>query len=195
MITSLDQLDKTKTYSYADYLTWQFSERVELLWGHIRLMAAPAPKHQRISREISNTLYSYFKKKSCEVYYAPFDVRLYNRTKSLLAEKDVYSVVQPDICVICDETKIDNKGCNGSPDWIIEILSQNNQKTDIKDKYKLYEENGVLEYWIVYPNDAIIHQFVLKEGKYYQHGVFTAEEEISPYLFPELSINLSEVFE
>jgi Uma2 family endonuclease len=191
MITSLDQLDKTKIYSYADYLTWQFSERVE----HIRLMAAPAPKHQRISFNLSRALGNFFYKKSCRVYYAPFDVKLYNQAKSLLAEKDVYSVVQPDICAICDETKIDNKGCNGSPDWIIEILSQNNQKTDIKDKYKLYEENGVLEYWIVYPNDAVVHQFVLKEGKYYSHGVFTVEEEISPYLFPELSINLSEVFE
>lgn len=195
MITSLTELDLTKTYSYADYLTWQFSERVELLWGYVRQMAAPAPKHQRVSVRLIQRFANFFDKKPCQIYHAPFDVRLYNRAKSVLAEKEVFSVVQPDICVICDENKIDNKGCNGSPDLIIEILSQSNQNTDLKDKYKLYEENGVLEYWIVYPNDAIIHQFVLKDDKYYAHGVFTTEDAITPYLFPELSINLLDIFE
>ncbi len=194
MITSLQDLDLTKTYSYADYLTWQFSERVELLKGYIRQMAAPAPKHQRILGALGNDLYNFFRKQPCAVYYTPFDVRLYNRKKSILADKDVYTVVQPDICVICDEAKVDNKGCNGSPDLIIEILSPNNQKTDIKDKYSLYEESGVLEYWIVYPNDGVVQQFVLKDDKYYQHGVFTEQELMSPFLFPELSIDLSEVF-
>ena len=194
MITSLKDLDVTKTYSYAEYLTWQFTERVELFKGYIRQMAAPTPKHQRILGAMGNDLYTFFRKQSCAVYYAPFDVRLYNRKKSLLADKDVYTVVQPDICVICDTTKIDNKGCNGSPDLIIEILSQSNQKTDIKDKYKLYEENGVLEYWIVYPNDGVVHQFVLKDEAYYPHGVFTEQEFISPFFFPDLSIDLSEVF-
>ena len=194
MITSLQDLDLTKTYSYAEYLTWQFTERVELFKGYIRQMAAPGSKHQRILGAVGNDLYTFFRKQPCAVYYAPFDVRLYNRKKSILADKDVYTVVQPDICVICDVAKVDNKGCNGSPDLIIEILSPSNQKTDIKDKYSLYEENGVLEYWIVYPNDGVVHQFVLKDDKYYQHGVFTEQEFISPFLFPDLSIDLSEVF-
>lgn len=195
MVNSLQDLDFSKTYSYAEYLTWQFAERVELLKGHIRLMAAPSPKHQRVSRRLTKSFLDFFDKNPCELYYAPFDVRLYNRKKSILADRDVYTVVQPDICVICDSTKIDDKGCNGAPDMIIEILSLGNQQTDLKDKYKLYAENGVTEYWIVYPNDAVIHQFVLKDEQYYTHGIFTQRDLISPFLFPELSIVLEGVFD
>jgi Uma2 family endonuclease len=194
MVNSLQDLDFSKTYSYAQYLTWQFAERVELLKGYIRLMATPSPKHQRVSRQLVGNFLNFFDKNPCELYYAPFDVRLYNRKKSMLADREVYTVVQPDICVICDSTKIDDKGCNGAPDMIIEILSPSNQQTDLKDKYKLYAENGVTEYWIVYPNDAVIHQFVLKDEQYYTHGIFTSQETISPFLFPELSITLEGVF-
>lgn len=195
MVTSLQDLDSSKTYSYADYLTWQFTERVELLKGYVLQMAAPSPRHQRVLGAMGYYFYTFFRKQTCEVYYAPFDVRLYDRKKSVLEDKEVYTVVQPDICVICDTAKIDDKGCNGSPDLIIEILSPTNQKIDIKDKYSLYEANGVLEYWIVYPNDGVIHQFVLKDEKYYPFGVFTAQETIKPFLFPNLNIDLSEVFE
>jgi Uma2 family endonuclease len=194
MITSLESLDLTKTYSYADYLTWQFTERIELLRGYIRQMAAPTPRHQKISFKLVKQIGYFFEKKPCQIYYAPFDVRLYNRSKSLLLDKDVYTVVQPDISVICDETKIDNKGCNGSPDWIIEILSPSNQQVDLKDKYELYQENGVLEYWIVFPNDNVIQQFVLKDGKYVHTGLFSPTETISPALFPDLAVDVSEVF-
>lgn len=195
MINSLEDLDFSKTYSYAEYLTWQFTERVELLKGYVRQMAAPSPKHQRVSRRLTKSFLEFFEGNPCELYYAPFDVRLYNRKKSMLADREVYTVVQPDICVICDSTKIDDKGCNGAPDMIIEILSPSNQQTDLKDKYKLYAENGVTEYWIVYPNDAVIHQFVLKDEQYYTHGIFTQRDVISPFLFPELSFTLEGVFD
>ncbi|TAH19010.1 MAG: Uma2 family endonuclease [Cytophagales bacterium] len=194
MINSLEDLDLSQRYSYADYLTWQFSERIELFKGYIRQMAAPTPKHQRVSREFTKHFLNFFDKNTCDVFYAPLDVRLYNRKKSLLADKDVYTVVQPDISIICDSTKIDDKGCNGAPDLIIEILSPSNPNTDIKDKYQLYQENGVIEYWIVYPNDAVIHQYVLKEEKYYSHGIFTRQDVIVPFLFPELTIDLVDVF-
>jgi Uma2 family endonuclease len=116
-------------------------------------------------------------------------------TRSLCYQtKDIYTVVQPDISVICDSNKIDEKGCNGASDFIIEILSHSNPNTDLKDKYQLYEENGILEYWIVYPNDSVIHQYVLKDDKYYSHGVFSRQDTISPFLFPEMSIDLEEVF-
>jgi Uma2 family endonuclease len=128
------------------------------------------------------------------MFYAPFDVRLYDRSKSGLADRDIYTVVQPDICVVCDPAKIDNKGCNGSPDLVVEILSPGNPGTDLKDKYELYQENGVGEYWIVYPNDAVLHQFVLRDDKYVPHGVYTRPDTLTSFLFPGLSVPLGEVF-
>ena len=87
----------------------------------------------------------------CRVYVAPFDVRLYDRKKSILASEDIHTVVQPDLCVICNPEILDLQGCNGAPDWIIEILSKGNAKRDMQIKYELYQESGVMEYWIVYP--------------------------------------------
>lgn len=194
MITSLSQLDLTQRYSYADYLNWKFAERIELLKGYIRQMAAPNTKHQRVSYRLERIFGNYLDSKNCEVFHAPFDVRLYNRKKSLLQEKDVFTVVQPDICIVCDATKIDEKGCNGSPELIIEILSPSNSSTDIKDKYELYAEAGVIEYWIVYPAEEHIQQYVLDNEVYKLHQVVTKTEKIVPYLFPDLEIELEKVF-
>ena len=195
MITSIDQLDLNKQYSYADYLTWQFTERVELIKGYLLKMAAPNTFHQKVSGELFRQISNYFHKNPCHFFAAPFDVRLYNRKKSLLADKDIFSVVQPDMCVICDKTKLDTKGCNGSPDFIIEILSPSNSKVDLKDKFALYEANGVLEYWIVSPNEKYIQQFVLENDKYYLHEVYEETENARPFLFPDLQIYLPDVFE
>ncbi len=194
MITSLTQLDFTQRYSYADYLTWQFTERIELLKGYIRQMAAPNTKHQRVSIRLEKIWGNFLEGKKCEIYHAPFDVRLYNRKKSLLQNKEVFTVVQPDICIICDTSKIDERGCNGSPELIIEILSPSNSATDIKDKYELYAEAGVTEYWIVYPSEEHIQQYVLDNEVYKLHNVVTKIESITPYLFPELSIELEKIF-
>jgi Uma2 family endonuclease len=195
MITSIDQLDLSQQYSYADYLTWQFTERVELLKGYLLKMAAPSTFHQRVSRELARQLVNFFHKNPCEVFIAPFDVRLYNRKKSVLADHDIFTVVQPDLCVICDKTKLDAKGCNGSPDWIIEILSLSNSKVDLKDKFALYEQNGVTEYWIVFPHDKIVQQFVLENDKYQLYNIYTNTEFATSFLFPELAVNLTDVFE
>lgn len=196
-ITQLSQLDLNKTYSYADYLTWQLDEMVELIKGKISLMS-PAPNlmHQDISMNLSGQLYNYFKNKKCRVYAAPFDVRLYDRQKSLLADKEIHSLVQPDLCVICNLELLDRKGCNGAPDWIIEIVSKGSARKDLKEKYALYQECGVTEYWLIYPSEQTIHQFVLDENRCYQlKAIFTCDEVISPYLFPELKIDLNDVFE
>lgn len=195
MITSIDQLDLNKQYSYADYLTWQFTERVELIKGYLLKMAAPNTFHQTVSGELSRQLSNYFHKNPCRFFSAPFDVRLYNRKKSLLADKDIFTVVQPDMCVICDKTKLDTRGCNGSPDFIIEILSPSNSKIDLKDKFALYEANGVLEYWIVAPYEKYVQQFVLENDKYYLHEVYSETENAIPFLFPDLQIYLPDVFE
>lgn len=113
-ITSLSQLDLNGIYIYADYLTWQFEEAVELIKGKILPMAAPSRRHQAISRELNGVFYNYFKKHRCEFFAALFDVRLFDKVKTIKANKDVYTVIQPDICIICDNAKLDEKGCKGA---------------------------------------------------------------------------------
>ncbi len=195
-ITQLSQLDLNQTYSYADYLTWRFDEAVELIKGKIMLMSpAPNVKHQRVSMNLSRPLSNFFNHKKCQVFAAPFDVRLYDRKKSILANQDIHTVVQPDLCVICDEQKLDETGCNGAPDWIIEILSKGNSKREMTIKYDLYQESGVIEYWLVYPEQQAIHQFVLDEKGCYQLKHMYADGIATPYLFPELAVDLAEVFE
>lgn len=195
-ITELSQLDLNKTYSYADYLTWQLDETLELIKGKIMLMSpAPNVQHQRVSRNILRFIDNYLIGKKCEVFYAPFDVRLYNRKKSILTNKEIYTVVQPDICVICTPDLLDQQGCNGAPDWIIEILSKGNSKREMQIKYQLYQESGVTEYWIVYPNDQAIHQFVLNDkGHYDLKYMYTDDDKAIPHLFSDLAIDLTEIF-
>ncbi len=196
-ITQLSQLDLDATYSYADYLTWQLEETVELIRGKISLMA-PAPNlaHQRISRNLLRPISNYFYKHRCEVYNAPFDVSLYNRQKFQLANREIFNVVQPDLCVICDPEKLTTQGCSGAPDWVIEIISPNNSKHDARTKFALYEENGVSEYWLVYPYGQTIFQFVLNEGSqsYQLHGMYAQDGLATPFLFPDLQIDLADVF-
>jgi Uma2 family endonuclease len=195
-ITQLSQLDMSASYSYADYLTWQFDETVELIKGKISLMSpAPNVNHQLLSMSLGAQLFNHFRHKSCQVFAAPFDVRLYDRRKSILASKDIFTVVQPDICVICDPAKLDEQGCNGAPDWIIEIVSKGSSKKDAQIKHALYAESGVAEYWLAFPYETIIQQFVLNdEGQYQLRCSFAGDDMATSHLFPDLSIALSELF-
>jgi Uma2 family endonuclease len=195
-ITQFSQLDLNATYTYADYLTWKFDEMVEIVKGKILPMSpAPSPNHQRVSIRLASVFQLFLEGKTCEVFDAPFDVRLYDKKKSVKANKDILTVVQPDICVVCDAKKIDEKGCLGAPDLVIEILSMGNSKKEMKIKYELYEESGVKEYWIVDPEHQAIQQFVLGENDKFQHiKIWSNEAIISPTLFPELQIDLSKVF-
>lgn len=196
-ITELSQLDLNGTYSYADYLTWQLAETVELIKGKIMAMSpAPNLKHQNIITNLGGALYQYFHKRSCKLFYAPFDVKLYNSQKSKLSDQDIFSVVQPDLCVICDKDKLTEQGCNGAPDWIIEILSPGNSKKEMRLKYDLYQENGVTEYWLVYPYEQAVYQFVLDQTtkKYQLFAMVAGDELATPFLFPELHIDLADVF-
>ncbi len=196
-ITELSQLDANQTYSYADYLTWRLKETVELIKGKIMPMSpAPSVGHQRISADLSGMLYNFFKHKKCQFFAAPFDVRLYDRKKSILQNRDIVTVVQPDLCVVCNPDLLDKQGCNGAPDWIIEILSKGNSKREMQIKYRLYQESGVQEYWLVYPEHRAIHQFVLMEnGQYQLQNMYAEDDKATPALFPELAIDLIEVFE
>lgn len=193
IITSLQQLDKNGTYTYADYLTWRFEQMVELIKGKLFILSpAPASRHQSISSGLNAQILPFFINKPCKAFHAPFDVRLMQDTKM---DDSIITVVQPDICVICDPQKIDEKGCIGSPDWIIEILSPSTAKKDYNEKFNLYEENGVLEYWVVNPDANVVDQYVLDEnGTYYQKGVHFKPQKLQPHIFPELTIDLEIVF-
>lgn len=186
-------LDLTKTYTYADYLKWTFDERLELIKGYIFEMSpAPAEFHQRISVIVGNELYNYLKGKLCNLYMAPFDVRLVRKT---LDDKQITTVVQPDICVICDLKKIDKKGCLGAPDIVVEILSPGNNKTELQNKYEVYEEAGVKEYWIIQPEEKTFFKYVLDEsGQYQPTRLLTLGDEVTSTILPGFALNLDEVF-
>ncbi|MCC5945369.1 MAG: Uma2 family endonuclease [Bernardetiaceae bacterium] len=196
-VTDINDLDLDGTYTYADYLTWRFEQSVELIKGKIfKMSPAPSTKHQRISGRLYGNLYQFFRYNPCELFSAPFDVRLLDKKKSKKANKEIYTVVQPDICVICDKNKIDKRGAIGAPDLIIEILSPGNSKKEMKTKYALYEEAGVQEYWIVFPSEHVLQQFILNEqGKYELKNSFTEDEVFNAHIFPDLQIDLAEIFE
>ncbi|MRJ11371.1 Uma2 family endonuclease [Ornithobacterium rhinotracheale] len=191
-IKDINQLDLNRTYTYADYLMWKFQERLELIKGRVfKMSPAPAVKHQKISMNLSGEMYPYFKNKKCELFTAPFDVRLTTKNKK---NNEITTVVQPDLCVICDPEKLDEKGCIGSPDLIVEILSPGNSKKEMQIKYELYEESGVTEYWVVRSTYEEIQVFVLNNGKYELKGIFIADDILTSFKFPDLKIDLKEVF-
>jgi len=181
-----------KVYTYADYLKFDFDELVELIKGKIfRMSPAPKSYHQEISSNLHYFIGNYFWRKKCKIFAAPFDVVLPIRNEKKNAAT---TVVQPDICVICDLNKLDEAGCFGPPDWIIEILSDSTSKKDLNDKYEVYEESGVREYWIVMPKEKLVEVFVLVDGKYQRIKTYTHDETVSPSGFPELLIPLIDVF-
>lgn len=193
-VTSFSQLDPNGTYSYADYLTWRFDEFVELIKGKVmKPMAGPRIRHQRLSRRLEFVIERHLQRSSCEMFHAPCDVRLTRDTGN--GDSQIHTVVQPDIFVVCDQTKLDDLGCLGAPDWIIEILSPGNTSRDTKIKFDLYEENGVREYWIVIPGLKTIQTYQLDDAGEYQPSGEYAEPGLMPVAtLPGLTIEWSEVF-
>lgn len=194
-ITDISQLDFKKQYTYADYLTWRFEERVELIKGWLHKMS-PAPRriHQKIEGIIFNKFFNYLEFKACEVYQSPFDVRL---IKNKGKDDEIDTVVQPDISIICDSKKLDDAGCLGAPDLIVEVLSDSTAKKDYNEKFNLYEENGVKEYWIANPATHTIEVYSLKDDIYVLLGLFSETEgytEVESVLFPDLKIPLKTIF-
>ncbi len=189
----LSSLDMNGTYSYADYLKWNFKERVELIKGKLfKMSPAPNRLHQGISSVIHVELYNHLKGKQCRVYSAPFDVRLPRKTKD---DKDIITVVQPDICVICDESKLDFKGCIGAPDIVVEILSPGNNATELKNKYEVYEQAGVTEYWVVSPQDRTFLVYTLKDGHYDASRLMVTGDVVTSSVLQGFSLDLSQVFD
>ena len=188
-ITRFEDLDLSRQYTHADYLTWKFTERVELLRGWVAKMSpGPNRRHQRISRDLTILLGTIFTTHNCDLYAAPFDVRL---PRSGGGE----SVVQPDLCVICDNAKLTEQGCTGAPDWVIEILSPGNTTREMRDKYELYEESAVKEYWVIDPLNEHVHRYVLRDGIYIGLAPRTrTDEEISCETFAGLTIRGEDIF-
>jgi Uma2 family endonuclease len=194
MITDINQLDFTKQYTYADYLTWQFPERVEIIKGWVHQMSpTPSRYHQYVLGNIHTFINLHLMKTSCNTYIAPFDVMLINKRKSS-ADNEVKTVVQPDCCIVCDDSKLIDKGCMGSPDMIVEVVSKGNTKRDVKEKFDLYEENGVLEYWIVQPSESTVSVFDLVNNKYELRKIYSEEDVIAVAVVPGLNIDMKMVF-
>ena len=189
----VEEPDMSGSYSYADYLKWSFEERVELIKGKIfKMSPAPGNIHQKISMDISGALWSFLRNKKCKVYAAPFDVRIPRKS---YADDDVITVLQPDICVVCDPSKLDERGCIGAPDIVVEILSPGNNKKELKYKYEVYEEAGVKEYWIVIPTEKALQKHILTNGKYISSGYLYAEDKLTTDILPGFTFELEELFE
>ena len=198
MTTAL-KLDREETYTYADYLEWDENVRAEIINGHVYMMSPPLTIHERISRKLYMKLANFLEGKTCEVFDAPFGVRLFPKE-----DKSDNTVVEPDIVVICDPSKIDERGCNGAPDLVIEILSPSNRYKDRLLKFHSYLKAGVREYWVVFPDENIIEVNVLNDEQYLHrlYGINepdTKEDERAPEIIPVsvlpgFEIDLKDVF-
>jgi len=195
MYGTLD-LDESLRYTYADYLTWLDDKRRELINGFIHLMSAPMRRHARVSVKLVQRIGSFIemKKGKCHVYNAPFDVRL--PIHGSTDDDKIYDVVQPDICVVCDLSKLDDKGCIGAPELVVEILSPSTLKYDWNYKFNLYETAGVTEYWIVDPKAKTVCAFLLQpDGRYDLGTVYDNTQKAPVHLLEGLEIDLSDLFE
>lgn len=176
-------------YTYADYAQWSDDNRWELINGEVYAMTATLRLHQDIVFELAGQVRNYLQGKPCKGYVAPFDVRLPRQDE---VDDKVETVVQPDLSVICDQSKLDKLGCRGIPDWIVEVLSPSTMLKDMNTKRSLYEQHGLKEYWLVHPEDSWLMVYTLDEqGRYGQPGVFGMDEPTAVQLFPDLSINWS----
>ena len=186
-------------FTYADYLTWNYKERIELIRGKIfKMRPAPTITHQRISGNIGLQFATYLKGEPCECFFSPIDVRLKGKPfrKKKRRDDEITTVVQPDIIEVCDPEKLkDSRSVDGAPDLVVEILSPGNTRTETKYKFDLYEENGVLEYWVVYPEYQQIYVYLLNEQDAFGKPViYEANENISSVVLKGLSIPMNELF-
>lgn len=180
-------------YTFADCLTWDEKERIEIIHGEAFLMAAPSSTHQQISMEISRQLANYLVGRRRRVYPAPFSVRLFEKDGD--APEDVDTVVEPDITVVCNRNKIDMRGCKGAPDLIVEILSPSSLRNDRLIKLRLYQRAKVREYWIVDPENKTVQVFLSDEtGILQPHEDYGQKDVAKVNVLEGCFIELNKVF-
>jgi Uma2 family endonuclease len=192
-------LQEKEHYTYADYLEWDEGCRTEIINGEVYAMSPPLLIHQRISMKLSVKFYHYLEGKTCEVFTAPVGVRL-----SPSADRSDDTVLEPDLIVVCDPSKLDERGCNGAPDLVIEILSPSTSSKDKLLKFNLYLKAGVREYWVVEPEDKLVQVHILDKGRYVTsaYGISDPEEAdkyfvsdvVSLTVLPGFSIDLKTIF-
>ena len=179
-------------FNYADYITWSDDERWEIIEGVVYDMSpAPSTEHQGISFKLSGILYDFLKDKQCRAFTAPFDVRLAETDDT---DEEIETVVQPDIVVICDQNKLDKRGCLGVPDITVEILSPSTSYKDQTEKLLLYEKHGIKEYWIINPDAKYVMLYRLEGVKYNKPEYLTGNDILKSRAIEGLGIDLSEVW-
>ena len=183
----MSNLAEEKRYTYADYVTWKGDTRYEIIDGIAYAMASPSQGHQRITKRLVRQLDDFLRGKTCEVFHVPLDVRL-----NVNSFDDV--VVQPDVFVVCDESKRNGKSVKGAPDLVIEILSPYNVRHDTFTKFGQYQKAGVKEYWIVDPIRRSVEVYILKNGKYGVGSVYRADDIVPVSILEGCKINLAEIF-
>ena len=182
-----------KKYTYADYVNWPEGEHWELIDGDAYDMApAPGTMHQRFAAKIMGEFSLFLKGKECEWFPAPFDVLLPNDETE--TEEETSTVVQPDIVVVCDKSRLTEKGCVGAPDLVVEILSPSTAYKDETRKLQLYEKHGVREYWIVNPQRPLVMVYILKNGVYAKPAVYDEHDTLPSSVLEGLILDLGEVF-
>ena len=187
------QKEKNEHYTYADYLTWPDEERWEIIEGAAYDMTpAPSTRHQEISANFVIETGSMLRGLQCKIFAAPFDVR-FPKDSASVNDREIDSVVQPDISIICDELKLDEKGCLGAPDLIIEILSKSAIK-DFNIKFKLYEKHQVKEYWIVSPEEQEVSVYKHENNRYELQRIYEKDETIIFGIDKSFKIDLNSIF-
>ena len=182
----MEALKNDRYYTYTDYRTWDKDIRCELIDGVVYMITSPSRIHQYICTALIYQFFDFLKDKPCEVYVAPFDVRL-----NIEGGDD--TVVQPDILVVCDREKLDSKSCQGAPDLVVEALSPSSETHDKILKFNKYLQAGVQEYWIVDPNNRIVHVYVLESGKYVA-SVYAEEDTLPVSVLEGCVVTLADVF-
>ena len=180
-------------YNYADLLTLPEDQRWELIDGVLYDMTpAPSRRHQGILAQLHLQFGAFLADSPCRVYFAPFDVRLPKASENAMTST---TVVQPDLAVVCDREKLDDRGCVGSPSLVVEIISPSTAKKDLRAKFRAYERAGVQEYWIIYPSEKMLEVFTLDEhGKYGDPAVYINGEQAPVGVLPGLAIDLASIF-
>jgi Uma2 family endonuclease len=178
-----------KMHTYGDYLTWPDEVRYELIDGVAYAMSpAPGRFHQELAGEIYRQIANALLGKICRPFIAPVDVRL---PKGHESNDEVETVVQPDVFVVCDPSKLDARGVRGAPDWIVEVLSPSTAAHDQTIKLKRYERAGVREYWLVHPMDRTVIVYTLVGDSFERPQIYELLGTLSATILPELVIDWS----